>query len=122
MSRPSPFANIPRDKENDFRFLLEKVYLALASESDTLANAIKGKIGVHEGEIGILKMSVAALEACPCNKRHDPGQKCSLFLLESEVLKNKLRNAGIYTGFFTAGALFYYTAQLVMAYLKLKGF
>lgn len=118
MSRPSPFANIPREKENDFRFLLEKVYLALASESDSLTGIVKGKIGEHTGRIEKLEASVVGLEVCPCNKRHNPGEKCPLFLLESEVLKNKWRNAGVYTGFFTAGALFYYSAQLVMAYFR----
>lgn len=118
MSRPSPFADIPREKENDFRFLLEKVYLALAAENDNLANVVKGKIGEHDGKIRKLEESVLSLEVCPCNKRHNPGEKCSLFLLENEVLKNKWRNAGIYTGFFTAGALFYYSAQLVMAYFR----
>lgn len=118
MARSSPFADIPPDKQNDFRFLLEKVYLALVAEYELNANAVKGKIGEHEGKIKELTASVLGLEACPCNKRHNPGEKCPLFLLESEVLKNKFRNAGIYTGFFTAGALFYYSAQLVMAYLK----
>jgi hypothetical protein len=121
MARPSPFADIPADKQNDFRYLLEKVYLALAAEQEAVASAVKGKLGEHEGKIKKLEGTVAALEVCPCNKRHEPGKTCPLFLLENEVLKNKWRNAGVYTGFFTAGALFYYLLQLALTFLKLGG-
>lgn len=118
MSRINPFADLPPGKENDFQFLLLKVYLALVQEIEGMSTAAKTKIGEHAGKINDLHESVTSLEACPCTKRHNPGEKCPLFLLENEVLKNKWRNAGIYTGFFTAGALFYYSAQLAMAYFK----
>jgi hypothetical protein len=118
LPRPSPFANVPPDKQGDFRFLLERVYFALAEEIGNQSTLVKGKIGEHEGRINKLGGSVAALEVCPCNKRHAPGETCPLWVLESEVLKNKWRNAGIYSGFFTAGALFYYVTQLVLSYLK----
>jgi len=120
MPARDPFTNIPQDKEQDFRFLLERIYWALKSDIEAHNLATKGKVGEHEGRVLKLEESVNGLEACPCGKRHDPGSKCSLFLLENEVLKNRWRNAGIYTGFFTAGALFYYLAQLALAILKVK--
>ncbi len=118
MPTVSPFANLPKDKEQDFRFLLERVYSGLVAKMDVQEGIVKGKIGEHEGKLREMAGAVKALESCPCNKRHDPGETCPLFLLENEVLKNKWRNAGIYTGFFTAGALFYYLAQLGLAVFK----
>jgi len=119
MEQPSPFADIPAGKENDFRFLLERVYHALVSEFTVRSNAIKSKLSEHEGKIKNREGSVKGLEACPCDKRLDPGKKCPLWTLEQKVLFNKGRNTGIYTGIFAAGALFYYVSQLILAYLRI---
>ncbi len=118
MAQPSPFADIPPDKQNDFRFLLERTYQALARENEVFVNAIKGKIGTQEAKIQTLEEAVRGLEICPCNKRHNPGEKCPLFILENEVMRNKWRNRGIYIGCFTSGMVFYYLAQLAIALFK----
>lgn len=115
----SPFANIPPGKENDFQFLLLKVYDALVAKIDNLGTLHKGKLGEHESRINKIEGSTTALEVCPCNKRHDPGTPCPLYLLENEVLRNKWRNAGIKIGLFLAGGIVYHLAQLAMSWMKL---
>lgn len=117
MSRPSPFANIPRDKENDMRFLLERVYSSLSSEIDS---AVKARVGEHEGRLTKLEASVKSMEVCPCGKRHDPGTACPLYTLENVVFRSKARNAGLYSGFFMAGMIAYYVLNLIFQYMKVK--
>ncbi len=118
--RPSPFANIPQGKENDFLFLLERFYSALAADAEARHDALKGKLGEHEAKIKKLEADVCSLETCPCDKRLDHGKQCPLWILEKEVLRNKWRNIGIYSGFFTSGALCYYIIQLLLAYWRIR--
>lgn len=121
MAGTSPFADIPPDKQNDYRYLLERVYLLLAADTKSLSDAVKGKIGEHNGRLDKLEGTVGGMEACPCSKRHDPTVECPLWILEKGVLRSKWQNKGIYAGVFLSGAVFYYVAQLVLQYLKFAG-
>ncbi len=121
MPRTDPFANIPKDKENDVQFLLRRAFDGICAEMDVNFGAVKGAIGNHNGRLEKLEGKVGGMEACPCGKRHDPTIKCPLFILENEVLRTKSRNGGIYAGLFISGAIFYHLTQLLFAYLKIAG-
>ncbi|MCL4504099.1 MAG: hypothetical protein M1438_19930 [Deltaproteobacteria bacterium] len=118
MIKTSPFADVPPDKQGDMRFLLERVFYALVEEIDKNNTVVKGKVGELQGKVKNLEGAVLKLEACPCPKRHDAKASCPLWLLEKEVLKNKWRNAGIYTGVFLSGAVAYYLVQVALAWMK----
>jgi hypothetical protein len=116
-----PFANIPPGRENDYRLLLERVYRAIAAEIEIKFNMVRQKWGEHEIRIKKVEKEVEGIKPCPCGKRHDPKTPCPLYLLENAVYRSKARNAGWAAGFFTAGALFYYLAQLAFQALKAWG-
>jgi hypothetical protein len=120
MEMPSPFQDIPAGKEDDFRYLLERVYWALVTEFRGTGTALKGKAGENAAKILKLEGAVCHLEHCPCERRLDAGKTCGLWVLEKEVLRNKWRNIGLYTGIFSSGAFVYYLASLLLTYWRIR--
>jgi hypothetical protein len=116
--RRSPFADIPADKENDVRFLLERIYYALAGDDDASIAALKGSLDEHRAKILKLEKKAEAEANCPCIKRHDGSKECALWRLEKDVLSNKWRNIGIYTGVFIVGMTAYYLLTLLISYWR----
>lgn len=93
MSRLSPLSDLPPGKENDFRFLLERVYQSLAAEIEILATAMKGRISNHEGQIVQTDGRLKRLEHCPCAVHRDPAHTCVILDVRDELAGIRAENA-----------------------------